>query len=359
MGLHKQDVDDGIDPIRCGVKRRMMISRKSDRDTGRYIAALLIPALFLAGTMNVASGCRSGKEKDNTMKIQELIEYFREGGEYGGDTSGLIVNGRPDKVVLDRCRGALAVGKDEVRLEVIRLLASLGRKTDPLYEKGGELIRDRSIVSIIVEDGLSRKSEARDLSLDVLQHSVPAEVLRDYGKALADNLKRWPDATLLLVVGKAKPNEAIETVESLMEIPGWAKETETRIAAAALGNAEIEKEFIDRFERETDPKEKANLARLLGFIGTEKALTSLAAAMRTDLVIEMPGVSRRSVRIFIIEALSYNHPEEPILYDNAVRSDEDYATIERFCEKKYNVKWKKERPPFLWIEGFPSERLNE
>ena len=320
---------------------------------------MLLPVIVLAVAMNAASGCGSGKERDKTMRIQELIESFREGEEFNGDPSDLVVNNRPDKVVLDRVRGALAAEEEPVREQVILLLAALGKRTDPLFDKGGEMIRDRSIVTILVEDGLSRQSAARDLTLTLLQNSVPAEVLKDFGKQLADNLKRWPDATLLLVIAKAKPKEAAETVDSLMEVSGWAKETETQIAAAALGDREIEKEFIRRFEGATVPGEKAEAARLLGYIGTENTLSSLAAGMRSDLVIEMTGVSRRSVRIFIIEALSYNHQEKTFLYDNAVNSDEDYAVIEKFCEETYRAEWKKERPPFLWIEGFPSERLSE
>ena len=336
-----------------------MSKDRSYRGIRKYLTATLLPVIILAAALNAASGCGSGKERDKTMRIQELIESFRDGEEFNGDLSDLIITNRPDKVVLDRCRGALAAEEEPVREQVILLLASLGKKVDPFFDKGGEMIRDRSIVTILVDDGLSRQSAARDLTLTLLQNSVPAEVLKDFGKQLADNLKRWPDATLLLVIAKAKSIEASEAVDSLMEIPGWANETETQIAAAALGDREIEREFIKRFESAVVPGEKAEAARLLGYIGTENTLSSLAAGMRSGLIIEMPGVSRRSVRIFIIEALSYNHPEKTFLYDNAVNSDEDYAVIEKFCEETYRVEWKKERPPFLWIEGFPSGRLSE
>ncbi len=317
----------------------------------------LLAVMILTAALNAAGGCGSGKEKDNKMRIQELIGSFREGEEFSGDLSGLIINDRADKVVIDRCRGALRAEEEPVREQVIHLLAAVGKRVDPLFDKGGDMIRDRSIVTILVEEGLSRKSAARDLTLTLLQYSVPADLLKDFGKLFADNLKRWPDATLLLVVAKTKAVEASETVDSLMEIPGWAKETETQVAAAALGDREMEKEFIRRFEKAGDPREKADAALLLGYIGTKAALTSLAAGMRSGLVIEMAGVSRRSVRVFIMQALCYNHPEKTFLFDNAVNSDADYAVVEKFCEETYGVEWKKERPPFLWIEGFPSGRL--
>lgn len=336
-----------------------MSKDRSYRGIRKYLTATLLPVIILAAALNAAGGCGSGKERDNNMRIQELIESFRDGEEFSGDLSDLIINNRPDKVVLDRCRGALAAEEEPVREQVIHLLAAIGKRVDPLFDKGGDMIRDRSIVTILVDDGLRRQNAARDLTLNLLQYSVPADVLKGFGKQLADNLKRWPDATLLLVIAKAKSIEASETVDSLMEIPGWAKEKETQAAAAALGDREIEKEFIRRFEEASDPREKADAALLLGYIGTKAALSALASGMRSDLVIEMPGVSRRSVRVFIIEALSYNYPEKTFLYDNAVNSDEDYAVIEKFCEETYGVQWKKERPPFLWIEGFPSERLSE
>ncbi len=291
------------------------------------------------------------------MRIQELIESFREGEEYDGDTSGLIINNRVDKVVLDRVRGALSTEEEPVREQLIHLSGALGKKIDPLFDKGGDMIRDRAVVTLLVEEGLSRKGAARDVALTLLQYSVPPDLLGGFCAQLADNLKLMPDATLLLVIAKGKCSDASEAVDSLMEVPGWAKEQETQIAAAALGDKEIETEFIRRFEKAADPREKADAARLLGFLGTKNALSALAAGMRSDLVIEMAGVSRRSVRVFIIEALCYNHPEKTFLYDNAVNSDDDYAVVEKFCEETYGTKWKKERPPFLWIEGFPSQRL--
>jgi hypothetical protein len=217
------------------------------------------------------------------------------------------------------------------------------------------MIRDRAIIGVLVNNGLSRQGAARDVCLDLLQYAVPGSVLRDFGRQLAGNLKIYPDATLLLVIAKAKAPEAKDAVDSLMKIPGWAGETETRIAAAALGDSEIERSFIERFRAAQAPGEKAELAKQLGLIGTEPALREVAAAMRSGMIIEMPGVSSRSIRIYLIEALSYNFPEETFLYDNAVNSDEDYTRIEKFCEERFGVRWKTERPPFLWIQGYPSE----
>ncbi len=329
--------------------------RKGRAGTKINIAVIILLTAVFSAVAAGSCGCRSGKETDELTKIQELIESFRSGVEFDGDVEPYVTGGKPDMEAVGRFRTALEREDEPVREQVCRLLGALGKRVDPLYEKGGGMIRDRTIVGILVNDGLSRKGPARDICLDLLQYAVPGHVLKDFGRQMADNLKMYPDATLLLVIAKAKAPEAKDAVDSLMKIPGWAGETETRIAAAALGDREIERSFIERFRAAQEPAEKAELAKLLGLIGTESALREVAAAMRSDMIIEMSGVSSRSIRIYFIEALSYNFPEETFLYDNAVNSDEDYAKVEKFCEERFGVKWKKERPPFLWIQGYPTE----
>lgn len=321
----------------------------------KFAAAIIMSAA--AAVAAAALGCHyeSGKENQTLTQVQEQIIKFRAGEEFSGDAQGYLVNGRPDAAVLAELRSALNREEEPVREQICRLLAGIGKSADPLFAKGGNIIRDRSVIGILAAEGLSRETSARDLCVGYLQDCVPAPVLGEFGKQLSGNLKMFPDTRLLLVIAKAKPPEAAETVDSLIKIPAWAKKPETMIAAAALGDREIEKSFIARFREATVPKEKADAARHLGYIGTPAALAALADGMRTALVIEMEGVSRRSVRIFIIDALRYNYPDKTFLYSNAVNSDADYEVIEKFCEETFGTKWTTERPPFLWIEGFPSE----
>ncbi len=287
--------------------------------------------------------------------IHEIIKQFRAGEEFRGDIGQFISGGSPKSTRLEELRRALVDEDDETRELILQLVAEIGMAVDPLYEDGGRLIRDRLILSILIDDGLSRRGVSRNYCLSTLQHAVPPSLLNQYGDKLAANLRAMPDPTLLLVIAKAKARQAAEVVERLMEDPRWSNSLEGRIAAAALGNTKIEQSYVSRFREESDPHQKAEYARYLGFIGTEPALKALAGEMRTDLIIENPGVTIRSVRIFIIEALSYNFPEKTFLWDNAVEDDEGYARIERFCEETFGTTWDVERPPFLWIQGFPSE----
>jgi hypothetical protein len=112
---------------------------------------------------------------------------------------------------------------------------------------------------------------------------------------------------------------------------------------------------IEEFRQITDPPAKAELAKELGYIGTEKTLSALADDMRSDIIWDRPGVMMQSIRVFIVGAFHYNYPENPLFFDIAVQSDEDYASIEKFCEETFGTKWTKDRPEFLWIEGYEFE----
>ena len=172
---------------------------------------------------------------------------------------------------------------------------------------------------------------------------------------LTQSLERFPDNTTLLLVAKAKPEAALPVVKELARTPRWAKVENVQIALAALGDKAAEDRFVESFLTTQDPSQKAKLAKSLGYIGTNSALRALASQMRTNLVVEMPRVLRRSVRLDIMAALSYNFPDKTFLYDNAVTNDSGYARVEQFCEKTFDTKWQTPRPPFLTIQGFPSE----
>jgi hypothetical protein len=299
----------------------------------------------------------SSKAQRAVAQARQQVERFRQGEPFKGDVTAFIVAGQPDFKVLPVLREALLNEPAPVREQTARVLVALAERTDPLYGTGGRLIRDRAIISALIEAGLAHRDVARDYCLDALQWHVPPKSLEQSGKILTDNLQRWPGSTLLLVIAKAKPIEAVPVVDHLFWSLEWRKEESTLVARAALGDKTTEKTFVRPFLATRDPAEKVRLAKLLGFIGTKEALTALASQMRTDLVVEMPMVYRKSVRLEIMAALSYNYPENAFLYDNAVVDDSGYARVERFCEDAFEVKWDTPRPPFLTVQGFPSEPL--
>lgn len=300
------------------------------------------------------------KKEREPVKFDELLSKFRSGEEFRCEAVGdYLINGKPEKEMLNKIEKALKDEKPEVAELIVYFLKCIGIHSDPLYrEKGGDIIRDKDVIRILVKRSLSKPDVARDKCLDALMKLVPAELLKDYGAQLADNLRIYPDETLLLVVAKLKPKEAIPVLKELSNISyskneKWSDKNAMKIAKAALYDSKLEDEFIERFLKAEDPEIKKDAALDLGYIGTRKALKALAGEMRSDAIVEMTGVSYRSIRVYIMEALSYNYPEKTFLWNNAVRDDSGYEKVEKFCEKEFGIKWTKKRPPFLWIQGLP------
>ena len=322
-------------------------------------AATYIGLLCIALIILTDSGCiRQEKSKEEVQRLEQIakqLERFRQGEQFRGSVDVYVTNGHPDPKALELLKEALHTEPETVREQVVKILVAIGKQTDPLHPKGGNIIRNRTILAILIDSGLARPGTVRDYCLEALLRSVPSALLKEHGATLTENIKQWPDATGLLVLAKAKPQEAVPFINELMQSPDWIDTRETSIAGAALGDSKVEQKFITEFLGTTNPEQKAALARDLGFIGTQPALYALAGEMRTNLIIEMPMVSLRSVRVDIMAALSYVFPDKPFLYDNAVFDDSGYARVEAFCEEQFGVIWKTPRPRYLTIEGFPSE----
>jgi hypothetical protein len=322
---------------------------------GRTLVLGFLALLIFSGACQMHESL--GKEDQVVRRVGEQIDRFRRGEEFRGGAEAFMVDGQPDPKVLRVLQDALSTEHEPVREQVAKLLVAIGRQSDPLYRSGGRLVRNQQILRILVDRGIFGATPTRDDCLEVLHWSVPADLLREYSETLISNLRQWPDNTILLVVAKAKPPSARAVVAELMRSPRWAENENVRIAKAALGDQSAEKSFVGPFLATQDPKKKQELAKQLGFIGTKSALEILASQMRTNLILEVPMVYRRSVRLDVMAALSYNFPDRTFLYDNAVVDDSGYARVEQFCEETFGTKWQSPRPPFLTIQGFPSELL--
>ncbi len=297
----------------------------------------------------------ANKQMETERLAREQVDHFRAGQLFNGNVTAYIVAGQPDAGALNVFGDALAQEPETVRIQVANLLIALGRQVDPLSASGGKLIRNPRIIHLLAQNGSSRLGQARDECLEALRRSVPGALLKDDGAALTETLQRFPDNTSLLVVAKAKPEAALPVVKEMAKSPRWAKSDYVQVALAALGDKGAEAKIVQPFLSTQDPEQKAKLAILLGYIGTESALRAVAGEMRTPLVVTMPGVSKRSVRLDVLAALRYNFPDKLFLYENAILDDSGYARVEKFCEETFDTKWQAPRPPFLTIQGFPSE----
>lgn len=284
-----------------------------------------------------------------------LIDRLRKGEPFKrGAEAFLTPAGTPDPAALEQLGEAIRTTAEPGRESLIRLLAAIGREADPLRPSGGNLVRDPAVIALLVTPSLAIPGGGRDHALDTLEASVPALLLAPHHEALVKDLEERPGTAAFHVVAKAKPRDARAKVEAVAASPRWSSEEAAAVAKAALGDTAIEQRFAEAFVATREPKEKMRLAGVLGRIGTAGALAALASELRTDVVYEMPGALRRSVRLEIVAALSKSFPEEKSLWDNAIVSDEGYARVEVFVEARFGLTWKTARPPYLTIQGFPS-----
>lgn len=309
---------------------------------------LLMAALVVAAA---PGGCPRGAAGGGSVnELERRVERIREGERVEGDVRVFLKDGKLSPEAAKVFAAALGKAPEEERERLVQGLAEVGRLGDPLHQPGVRLLRDAGAIAVLVEEGLKRAGTARDAALDALLEGVPPEILKPHGAALAADLKARPGTTALLVAAKAKAAAARPVVQALA-----SREEAAEIARAALGDAAVEQRFIREFLEAREPERKAALAKTLGYVGTPAALKVLAGEMRTELAVEMPMISRRSVRVDIVAALSFAFPDKTFLWDNAVKNDEGYARIEAFCEQTFGVRWTKPRPRFLWVEGFPAD----
>ncbi|MBD3179358.1 MAG: hypothetical protein GF417_06990 [Candidatus Latescibacteria bacterium] len=325
------------------------------------ILKLAIAIFFMAAIsfMNCGAG-DGGKTEVNLLGFfNEQIDSFKDGKKFRGRIESSVAAEELTEETLRAAGAAIKYDTDHVALQSARMLVQLGFQKDPLYHSGIRLLRDELILGTLLESGLKRDGELTDYILETVQSSVPPQHISKFGRIFTDRLESAPDQTLLLIIAKGKITGALKILKSeevAARISGWE---EYRIALAALGDDELEETFIEDFRKANDPEAKAEHASVLGKIGTQKALKALAGEVRTGLIIEMPNVMMKSVRLDIISAMGYNFPEKEFLHDNAITDDQGYARVEQFCEDRFGISWETERPDFLTVQGFPSEPAPE
>lgn len=291
--------------------------------------------------------------------FKEQIEKFKQGEPFEGTVDPEIIKAGLADDDLMPVSVALKYETDEVRSETAIMLTQFGFQADEMYALGINILRNKKIVSILIDNGLSETGPVRDFILESIQAYVPGEMINSYGNVLIDELTKRPDPTLLLVIAKGKILEANTNLNDEQQSEAMKDWDEYPLARAALGDKELEKSFIASFKETDNPEEKAEFAKFLAYIGTRAALKALAEEMRTDLILDMTNVMLKSVRLDIAAALAYNYPGKAFLYDNAIMDDDGYARIEKFCEDNFGVTWTNERPEFLTVQGFPSQPAPE
>jgi hypothetical protein len=311
------------------------------------------------------------KEVKEMNHLDKLIERFREGEEYSiyeyekNDPlmPRSISDGRPDCFTLNYLENRIQKENDFVSIQIVNFLEDLAVHTDPFnalinrnlkVEMGyiARLVRDESTISILMTKFLKGKGDVQERCYEILHRQVPGDLLLPHTEKLLQELERRHFESLIDLLAKAKPHDALERIRSVFSKRNQTKSLPAQIAMAALGDGKIEQVLIQDFLQEKDPREKISKGNQMADIGTPASIYALASEMRTPLVSVITGALARSVRIELIPALRFALPLAEELY-YPIESDADYIRIEKFLEKSLGVKWERERPPYLTILPLP------
>lgn len=297
------------------------------------------------------------QDQDRAVRCaQDYIAAFKRGEQFSPPSKGIIIDGKPDSMALWVLGKELSACESAVRENIVQLLVELGTTSDPLYPEGAEVIRNHQILEILFSSGFVHPDLGREAAIDALRKRTVKGDLDRFGEIILNSVKTLPTAGSLLLIAKAKPKNAKPYIDSLIQTEAWQDVEELKIAAAALGDTSIEKNYLDELavaEGTQDAKKFCDALVPLSCIGTLRCLTAISKQLRTPLILTLPGAYMKSVRLNVLEALLYNYPEQPLLYPNNIVEEEDYFAAERFCSTTFGVVYSTPPPPFMTYYGFP------
>jgi len=287
-------------------------------------------------------------------KAQEYIDAFRCGEDFTPPSIGVFSGGQPDESSLQILGKELDVANPSVRENIVKLLVDMGKRTDPLTPKGADVLRHRQIIALLAGAGLAKPDLGREAAMEALRKLVTRPDLARFEADLVKVLGDAPTEEAFLLVAKAKPQKTKVLVDRLSKLPEWKEVEAAKITRAALGDKDVEDEFLAAADAATDGKALAQALGSLALIGTPRSLKAIAERLRTPLTIHIPGAFEKSVRLNVLEALLYNFPDQPVLYPNNIITEADYTAAERFCIKTLGVTYTDPPPPFLTYRGYPT-----
>jgi len=261
----------------------------------------------------------------------------------------LFVGGKLDAGVVKMLEAELTTGGEEMREAIVEMLGDVA-KADPLKPKYTLQLRSPEIIGLLAGPVLAKSDGARFDAMRLMSDRMTVADLAPHGKAITRALIVDPDERAFLLVAKAKPPQAKKVVWELYKTDRWNKNKYARIAWAAYGNKEIEDEFIEQAneaEKKCDGKWLGASLMSLAQIGTRSSLRAVAKRMRSPIIFDKD--CPMSVRLEVMDALSYAYPDEAALESFKVRSIEDYRAAEKFCTRKLGVRYTQPEPEYLGI----------
>jgi hypothetical protein len=289
----------------------------------------------------------------------EYIAAFQRGERFAPPAVGIVTAGRPDGIALRQLAAALAAGTGRERENIVALLLDAAGQAEPRPPAGTAALGNAEVIDLLAGPGLARADGAREAVMDALRKRVAAAELAPHGEAFVRALEAAPSQEAFLLVAKAKPVSLADRVDRLARSPKWDGVMEARVARAALGDRDVERDFLhaaDAADAAHNAGALADALPPLGLVGTDRCLRAVAARLRTPLVIDMPGAYQKSVRLDVLQALAYDYPAEPALNPNSINAESDYTAAERFCTRALGVTYEQPVPPFMTFRGDPIRR---
>ncbi|MBK9118823.1 MAG: hypothetical protein IPM18_04365 [Phycisphaerales bacterium] len=245
------------------------------------------------------------------------------------------------------------------RRPLVELAVELGRPRIPpagdLPEYLAPYVADPRIVGFLVGELSAEDPEVRSRAGELLAVEVPDPLIRDYLPDVLAHLQRYPEidgaAWLLGRTGAQRARELLESNAALRD----ANPAATQAALAKLGDVQAEDALLAAYRNAKEPRDKAEAALRLGYAGTVRCVLALARDIRTPETYVWMRLSRRSLRVHIIEGLHAAFPTEPLFWRPLLRprGDEFYERIEQWITARLGVTWEQPRPPFLYEEDAP------
>jgi hypothetical protein len=250
-----------------------------------------------------------------------------------------------------------------VQTNAVDNLADLGRqwvepKGDIPGRLGPFLVDDVIVGAIIAAVAKSTDKDFLNTATKLLATKTPDSLVRNHASELETALSKHKDlrwkGMLLGKLGNRRDLKVIQDSKSYLE----GNPNEALAVLGKLGIAEAERKLIETYHAEKDGTQKEAFAQLLGYMGTPKAMNTLATDLRTPFMYAWNQRAQRSFRLHVIEALSLAYPFEPLLWRPKYRptGDSYYEEIENWAIQAIGVSFSRPRPPFLYQEDAPMMR---
>ena len=329
------------------------------------LKAVFGKTFYMSVLLALSLGCHqivTAQEASSMSNTAEnYVAAFRRGEKFNAPSQGMLSGGQLDPQAAAVFGKALAEEGSDVREQIVLLLRDVAKRANPGHPSE---LRDPEIIALFAGSGLAKPDRARSRAIGSLLHAMPAR-LQKYGNAFARALEVEPEYLAFLLVAHAKAFQA----QSIVERSKWdttAFADVVRIARAALGNMEVEDEFLEAVRRAEEAGDAERLAQgphvllnPLGRIGTRRSLRAVAKFMRSplELVVGHQNLGRKSIRLAAMAALKFAFPDQAdtLLHEGNIRSDNDYQAVEDFCIRELGVSYEgMPRPRFLTTSPSPA-----